>query len=391
MNLIYGLLLIATLCVSAVSTARADDAPLIVETVRQAAVYGEPSRSERPVARIYFGAVLSVRPAGQKNGCRPGWLRIEGGGYICRSAVKESKRALGPAPDDRPDIDSGLERWKVEKGGAVSYASELDFQHRRKDVFLFRGTIVNVRRVVERAGSRWLITREGRWVQGDHARQMTPETQLGVSLTDGAPNGIGFVIDGDTPVRDAPEPDATVLRSLTKFSVLRDFSVQKEWLKLADGGFVADRQVARFRVHQPAEAPLAAERWISVDLEEQVLAAWEGNRPVRVVPCSTGSEGNTGTGSYRIRWKRRLQTMELYNDHLRVEDVQWVMYYIPNRGFAIHSAWHNDFGYPVSHGCVNLPGDDARWLYEWSAPAVADFHSETFDTPFEKGSRVIVF
>lgn len=140
MNLIYGLLLIATLCVSAVSTARADDAPLIVETVRQAAVYGEPSRSERPVARIYFGAVLSVRPAGQKNGCRPGWLRIEGGGYICRSAVKESKRALGPAPDDRPDIDSGLERWKVEKGGAVSYASELDFQHRRKDVFLFRGT-----------------------------------------------------------------------------------------------------------------------------------------------------------------------------------------------------------------------------------------------------------
>ena len=83
--------------------------------------------------------------------------------------------------------------------------------------------------------------------------------------------------------------------------------------------------------------------------------------------------------------------MELYNDHLRVEDVQWVMYYIPNRGFAIHSAWHNDFGYPVSHGCVNLPGDDARWLYEWSAPAVADFHSETFDTPFEKGSRVIVF
>jgi lipoprotein-anchoring transpeptidase ErfK/SrfK len=74
-----------------------------------------------------------------------------------------------------------------------------------------------------------------------------------------------------------------------------------------------------------------------------------------------------------------------------VDDVPWVMYYIPERGFALHTAWHSNFGHKASHGCVNLPRDDAKWLYEWVSPVSLPFHSENLSSHHEKGTRVIVF
>jgi lipoprotein-anchoring transpeptidase ErfK/SrfK len=44
--------------------------------------------------------------------------------------------------------------------------------------------------------------------------------------------------------------------------------------------------------------------------------------------------------------------------------------YFTNRGHAIHGAyWHNNFGHPMSHGCVNMRPDEARWIYRWTTPA----------------------
>ena len=49
-----------------------------------------------------------------------------------------------------------------------------------------------------------------------------------------------------------------------------------------------------------------------------------------------------------------------------LRDVPYVMYFY--RGYGLHGAyWHNNFGTPMSHGCVNLSVDDARWLYEWAS------------------------
>ena len=48
----------------------------------------------------------------------------------------------------------------------------------------------------------------------------------------------------------------------------------------------------------------------------------------------------------------------------------WVTYFASN-GAALHSTyWHNDFGTPKSHGCLNLRPEDAKWLFRWTAPAV---------------------
>lgn len=84
-----------------------------------------------------------------------------------------------------------------------------------------------------------------------------------------------------------------------------------------------------------------------------------GNVPETVTP----------TGNFSILTKYDVQTMEgtISDQHYKVEDVPNVMYF-DNSGNALHGTyWHNNFGHPMSHGCVNLPLDVAAWLYEWAS------------------------
>jgi lipoprotein-anchoring transpeptidase ErfK/SrfK len=56
----------------------------------------------------------------------------------------------------------------------------------------------------------------------------------------------------------------------------------------------------------------------------------------------------------------------LGGEYYNVPDVPNVMYFT-NQGHALHGAyWHNNFGNPMSHGCVNLPLDVAAWMYDWA-------------------------
>jgi lipoprotein-anchoring transpeptidase ErfK/SrfK len=87
---------------------------------------------------------------------------------------------------------------------------------------------------------------------------------------------------------------------------------------------------------------------------------------------STGTaevpETVTPLGYHSILSKYDVQTMEgtISNEYYKVEDVPNVMY-IDNLGNAIHGAyWHNNFGTPMSHGCINLPLDIASWMYGWA-------------------------
>lgn len=111
-------------------------------------------------------------------------------------------------------------------------------------------------------------------------------------------------------------------------------------------------------------APAGARRWIEIDLSQQRLIAHEGHRVVLNVAVSTGLRRTpTPVGTFRIRSKVRSQTMS--GPGYRLPNVQWVMYFVGN--YAIHGTyWHNNFGRPMSHGCVNLRNADARFLYEWA-------------------------
>jgi lipoprotein-anchoring transpeptidase ErfK/SrfK len=121
----------------------------------------------------------------------------------------------------------------------------------------------------------------------------------------------------------------------------------------------------------PAPRPRAGgEKSIVVNLRDQWLYAYEGKTLVYDAPVSTGRDGmNTPTGTYAIYSKLKVQTMDGVTDgeYWVVPNVPNVMYI--NGGVALHGTyWHNRFGTGarVSHGCVNLPLDDAAWLYEWA-------------------------
>lgn len=105
-------------------------------------------------------------------------------------------------------------------------------------------------------------------------------------------------------------------------------------------------------------------RWIDVDLSSQTLTAYEGNIPVGSSFVSTGlAYTPTPVGRFRIYVKLRSTTMSGPGYYLT--GVPYTMYFL--RGYGLHGAyWHNNFGNPMSHGCINLPEAEAKWLFHWA-------------------------
>ena len=104
--------------------------------------------------------------------------------------------------------------------------------------------------------------------------------------------------------------------------------------------------------------------WIEIDLSEQHLFAWKGKELIFNTTISSGkAKTPTYPGVYNIE-RKYLQDRMRGVDY-DIPDVPYVLYY--DRGYALHGAyWHNNFGTPISHGCINLPIDNAQWLFNWT-------------------------
>jgi len=111
--------------------------------------------------------------------------------------------------------------------------------------------------------------------------------------------------------------------------------------------------------------PAAAGRWIDVDLSAQRLVAYEDNRAVFSTLVSTGLPRTpTVQGRFKIYIKLRSTTMT--GPGYRLPGVPYTMYFYG--GYGLHGTyWHNNFGHPMSHGCVNLRTADAQWLFNWAS------------------------
>jgi len=138
--------------------------------------------------------------------------------------------------------------------------------------------------------------------------------------------------------------------------------------RAADDAKIEDRE-------QPPEVD-ESETWLDIDLASQSLVAYVGSQPVFATLVSTGrikdeldplKNFETPTGEFRITSKHLSATMD--GDHAihgpySIEDVPYVMYF--QLAYALHAAfWHNSFGWPRSHGCINLAPADARWAFNF--------------------------
>ncbi len=115
---------------------------------------------------------------------------------------------------------------------------------------------------------------------------------------------------------------------------------------------------------------------IYVDLTSQRLSAYEGSQLILYAPVSTGKWYPTPPGEFRIWTKLRYTRMTGGNPtigtYYNLPNVPFTMYFYNSqypkaRGYGLHGAyWHNNFGHPMSHGCVNMKIEDAGRIFEWA-------------------------
>jgi lipoprotein-anchoring transpeptidase ErfK/SrfK len=128
---------------------------------------------------------------------------------------------------------------------------------------------------------------------------------------------------------------------------------------------VPDTPTSEYVAPTPGISVGNGERWIDVDLTNQMVYAYEGDVLVNSFLVSTGTWLTpTVTGEYKIYVKVRMQDMSGPGYYLR--DVPYVMFF--KGDYGLHGTyWHNNFGTPMSRGCVNLTIDDAAWLFNWAS------------------------
>lgn len=141
------------------------------------------------------------------------------------------------------------------------------------------------------------------------------------------------------------------------------------WYQIGENQWVHQFNVAKIT---PIERPegILTEKWVSVDLYEQVLIAYEGETPVFSTLISSGlSEWSTNEGLFNVYIRYQRTTMSgAFNqpDFYYLQEVPWTMFF--DGDIALHGTyWHDGFGYRQSHGCVNMSITDAKWLFDWSA------------------------
>jgi hypothetical protein len=169
-----------------------------------------------------------------------------------------------------------------------------------------------------------------------------------------------------------------------------------------DSYWVRGEHVRRIAPEELAPiSPDVADKRIEVDLEKQTFRCFEGDTVVLDTLCSTGiylrtENGKriygTPAGEWAIMRKRPSRHMAgddgASADFFDLPGVPWVSYF-HWWGTAVHGTyWHNDFGVPHSHGCLNLPSETAKWVFRWTLP-LAGMEEQTLSEG--EGTPLIVF
>ncbi len=137
---------------------------------------------------------------------------------------------------------------------------------------------------------------------------------------------------------------------------------------------------------------------ILVDLTAQHLYAKEGDRTVMDFPVSTGKWGATPTGEFRIWIKLKYTSMVGGNKSLgtyyNLPNVPYTMYFynaaVPKtQGYGLHGAyWHNNFGHPMSHGCINIKPENAEKLFSWADPPTVGYSTLASNI---QGTQIVIY
>ena len=199
-------------------------------------------------------------------------------------------------------------------------------------------------------------------------------------------------------VRSGPGKSYPVVLKLREGMVLKVADLAEgddgtDWYKIAPDGNIlyperitSDWYVAADLVHlvytdgdhelSPGQVASTSKR-IVVSLSKEMLWAYDGDTLFMQAPISTGLELTpTPLGTFTVFKKTPSRYMqgpipEVSDQYYDLPGVPWNLYFT-QQGAVIHGAyWHNHFGQPWSHGCINLPVDQAKALYQWAQVGMA--------------------
>jgi hypothetical protein len=406
----------------------------LVATAREVIVYAEPARSAQKLGYLRLGARVTrgAEPAGYE-GCPRGFYAVAPGGFVCagNAASLEPNHPLAALARTRADRGSGLPyvygrskpvpaplyRRLPSKAETAAFEGAAprpatgwdDLVAREAPEYLAGGQSmpepVGYARVDASVTSRAVpdssfalldvIAHEGRsfgvttdleLVPLDRLTRVAPSEFSGVVLGEAMTLPLVFVrarhalLLAGSPERGFRPARPLQYREALPLSGNQRTFAGVRYLETKTGDWLRD--VDLVRVDAPARMPPGAgegKSWIAVSVLKQTLVALVGSRPVYATLVSTGSGGlgdpetthATPRGEFRIHTKHVSATMsgEEVGDEYDLRDVPYVQYF--TGGYAFHAAhWHDAFGVPHSHGCVNLSPADARWLFHFSEPAV---------------------
>ena len=157
------------------------------------------------------------------------------------------------------------------------------------------------------------------------------------------------------------------------YEILEDYYQYKYYVNPAHLRLIPPEEVKMLSPDIPAQ-----DKKLEVRLRDQIVVAYEGDTPVQMMRCSGGTAYYRGyltpTGSFNTNYKR--PSRHMVNSRLAsaysydLPGVPWICYFT-EEGVAFHGTyWHNDFGRPRSHGCINLLSENAKWIYRWTTPQV---------------------
>lgn len=222
----------------------------------------------------------------------------------------------------------------------------------------------------------WAQIGVDRWMQVDKLSGVVyPSGFAGVLLPEGGlPYTAGWMLvnlRASTEPGLAPSDDNPLLNRYTRINIYATVDVDGwRWYQVGVNQWIKQTNVAKIL---PVARPegVTTNRWVSVDLYEQVLIAYEGDRAVFATLISSGlPQWSTNEGVFNI-WlpldRTEMSGAEGRSDFYYLEDVPSTMYF--DGPIALHGTyWHNSFGFRHSHGCVNMSITDSNWLYEFLSP-----------------------
>ncbi len=356
-----------------------------------------PSTSAARRGTVRLGTRLPMLGRVLGEGCPGGeWIHVGPEAFVCETLVRVSPRE--PGGDAVPVVPEGEITPRthafVRTDGTWAYSHATDYFQDRWVESLGSGFGLAIVEQDSVSGVRMARTLSGLWVPAAELRFAHPSDFVGTEIDAAHPlASVAWVVRENAALRS--RPSGPVVGRASRLSLLEVAGERGDWLELADGRFIAERDVARPSVDAPPDELAGGARWIDVDTASQTLVAYVGERPVYATAVSTGRPATpTPEGVHHIWVKLAEDDMDNLErddvvENYAIQAVPWVQYF--HGSVALHAAfWHDRFGHPRSHGCVNLAPRDARWLYAFTSPSVPTGWDAILPTERAPGSIVRV-